>query len=61
MYRRRPAGLLEGPCRKIDSRGIEEKLAGLVTGQESLQAGQETLRQERRHLDKRLSKVEVSQ
>ena len=40
---------------------IEEKLDGLVTGQESLQAGQETLRADVANLDKRLSKVEVSQ
>ena len=40
---------------------IEEKLDGLVTGQESLQAGQELLRADVANLDKRLSKVEVNQ
>ena len=47
---------------------IEEKLDGLVTGQqslwagqESLRTGQETLRADVANLDRRLSKVEVSQ
>jgi hypothetical protein len=40
---------------------IEEKLDGLVTGQEVLQAGQEILRADVVNLDRRLSKVEVNQ